>query len=473
MTNPRQPVEPFRIKSIEPIRLLSRSDRESRIAAAAYNIFKIEARDCYIDLLTDSGTGAMSNAQWAAIMMGDESYAGADSFRRFETTVKSIFRKTKVIPCHQGRVAENLMFSTILKKGQYVLNNTHFDTTRGNVLHKGGIPVDLPCKESFSDQPGPFKGNMDIVRLEEFITGHQRGEIAMVIVTVTNNSAGGQPVSMGNIREVSEICHRYRIPFYFDCARFAENCYFIKQLEAGYSEMSIREIAAEMFDLCDGVMMSAKKDGLANIGGFIALNDEDLYSRLAELLVLIEGFPTYGGLAGRDLEALAVGLEEVMNEEYLRYRTEQVAYLGARIKEAGMPIIEPTGGHAVFVDAGKFLPHIPSEQFPGQGLTVAFYLEGGVRVVEIGSLMFGGIDPNTGKKLSAGRELVRMAVPRRVYTNSHMDYVAEVAERIVRNKASVTGLTIVRESQFLRHFTCELAVAEPKREEAGRKSRPV
>ena len=451
--------------------MLSRAEREARIAAASYNIFKLDARDCYIDLLTDSGTGAMSNAQWAAIMMGDESYAGADSFRRFERTVQTIFRKKKVIPCHQGRVAENLMFSTILSKGQYVLNNTHFDTTRGNILHKGGVPIDLPCPESFSDQPTPFKGNMDIPRLEEFIARHRREEIAMVIITVTNNSAGGQPVSMANIREVSEICHRHQIPFYFDCARFAENCYFIKQLETGYNQMSVREIAAEMFDLCDGVMMSAKKDGLANIGGFIALNDEQLYARLAELLVLIEGFPTYGGLAGRDLEALSVGLEEVLDEDYLKYRTEQVAYLGARIKDVGMPIIEPTGGHAVFIDAGRFLPHISPERLPGQGLTIAFYIEGGIRVVEIGTLMFGGVDPKTGKKFTASRELVRMAIPRRVYTNSHMDYVAETAASIVRNKSAVKGFRIVRESEFLRHFTCELTFDEPKEAAVGQKSR--
>jgi tryptophanase len=471
MKNLRQPVEPFRIKSIEPIRLLSRAEREAKIKAAAYNIFKLEARDCYIDLLTDSGTGAMSKSQWAAIMMGDESYAGADSFRRFEAAVQSIFRKKKVIPCHQGRVAENLMFSTILKKGQYVLNNTHFDTTRGNILHKGGVPIDLPCKESDSDAPLAFKGNMDIAGLEEFIAKHRREEIAMVMITVTNNTAGGQPVSMANIREVSEICHRYKLPFYFDCARFAENCWFVKQKEPGYEQISVRQIAAEMFDLCDGVMMSAKKDGLANIGGFIALDDEELYGRLAELLVLIEGFPTYGGLAGRDLEALAVGLEEVLDEEYLRYRIDQVAYLGAKMKEAGFPIIEPTGGHAVFIDAGKFLPHVPAEQFPGQGMTVGLYLEGGIRTAEIGSLMFGGIDPNTGRKLTARRELVRLAVPRRVYTNSHLDYVAEVGERIARNKAAITGFTITRESRFLRHFTCDLAPAVPKAEEVGQKGR--
>ncbi|HVP07351.1 MAG TPA: tryptophanase [Candidatus Acidoferrum sp.] len=453
----RQPAEPFRIKAIEPIKLLSRKEREQRMAAAHYNLFKIDAKDIYIDLLTDSGTGAMSNHQWAALMLGDESYAGAISFRKFEKVVKEIFRKKHVIPCHQGRVAENLMFSTILKRGQFVLNNTHFDTTRGNVLHKGGIPIDLPCPESVSDEPRPFKGNMDILRLEEFINEHGSDSIAMVIMTVTNNSSGGQPVSMANIHETSEICHRYGLPFYFDAARFAENCYFIKRDEPGYADRSIREIAFEMFESCDGAMMSAKKDGLANMGGFIALNDDDWYNRLGDLLILIEGFLTYGGLSGRDLEVLAVGLEEVLEFDYLDNRIKQIAYFGEKMKEAGYPIIEPTGGHAVFIDAGKFLPHVPVDQYPAQGLSVAFYLEGGIRTVEIGSIMFGSEDPKTGKKNFAPKELVRMAVPRRVYTNSHLDYVAEVGERIASVKQSIPGYRIVHEAQYLRHFTCDLA----------------
>jgi tryptophanase len=452
----RQPAEPFRIKSVEPIRLLSRQEREQKIADAHYNLFKIDAADIYVDLLTDSGTGAMSNKQWAALMMGDESYAGAISFRKFEKVVREICRKKKVLPVHQGRVAENLMFSTILKRGQYVLNNTHFDTTRGNVLHKGGIPVDLPCPESDMDDPRPFKGNMDVLKLEEFIRAHGRESIAMVIMTITNNSSGGQPVSMANIHEASEICHRYNLPFYFDAARFAENCYFIKRDESGYSNKSIRDIATEMFDACDGVMMSAKKDGLANIGGFIALNDEALYDRIAQLMILIEGYITYGGLAGRDLEILAVGLEEVLDFDYLDNRIRQIAYFGEKMKQAGFPIIEPTGGHAVFLDAGKFLPNIPAEQFPAQGLAVAFYLEGGIRVVEIGSLMFGGVDVKTGKKFFAPKELVRMAVPRRVYTNSHFDYVAETGERIASKKHSIPGYRITRETEFLRHFMCDM-----------------
>jgi len=296
----RQPAEPYRIKSVEPIKLLSREEREARLQAAKFNLFKLDAHEIYIDLLTDSGTGAMSTQQWAALMLGDETYAGARSFRKFEATVQEIFRKKYVVPCHQGRVAENLVFSSVLRPGQYVLNNTHFDTTRGNVLHKGGIPIDLPCEAAHSDDPLPFKGDIDTAKLEEFIRSKGRDTIAMVILTITNNSSGGQPVSMANIKETSEICHRFDIPFYFDCARFAENAYFIKRDEAGYRDKSIPEIVGEMFDAVDGAMMSAKKDGLANMGGFIALNDRELYEKLTELLILIEGFPTYGGMGGRD-----------------------------------------------------------------------------------------------------------------------------------------------------------------------------
>lgn len=460
MKRQEQPTEPYRIKAVEPIRLLSRHEREAKIVAANYNIFKVDAEDIYIDLLTDSGTAAMSNRQWAALMMGDESYAGARSFRRFEKTVRELTGKKWIVPCHQGRVAENLIFNTLLKKGQFVPNNTHFDTTRGNCLHKGGIPIDLPCRESASNEPAPFKGNMDTEKLSAFIEENGADKIAMVIMTVTNNSAGGQAVSMANIREAAEICHRHHVLFYFDCARFAENCYFIKRDEPGYAGKSIQDIAAEMFSYADGAMMSAKKDGLANIGGFIAIDDEDVYRRVSELLILIEGYPTYGGLAGRDLEVLAVGLKEVLDFEYLDFRIEQVAYLGWRIKEAGMPIIEPTGGHAIFVDAGRLLECIPPEQFPGVGLVVEFYVEGGIRTVEIGSLMFGSTDPVSGKFLPAARELVRMAIPRRVYTNSHLDYIAATASRIVGRRDDIKGYEIARESEFLRHFTCDLRVRE-------------
>ncbi|MCK4572984.1 MAG: tryptophanase [candidate division Zixibacteria bacterium] len=457
-----QPPEPYRIKSVEPIRLLHRPEREKRLIEASYNIFGLRAQDIYIDLLTDSGTGAMSTRQWAALMMGDETYAGAVSFQHFEETVRKITRKRFVIPCHQGRSAENMVFTTILEKGQYIVNNTHFDTTRANTLHKGGIAVDLPCPESTSLEPSSFKGNMDVEKLEKFIKKHGRDKIPMVIMTVTNNSVGGQPVSMKNIKEVSAICKKHNILYFFDCARFAENCYFIRRDESGYADKAIEDIAAEMFEQCDGVMMSAKKDGLANIGGFVALNDERLYQKLTELMIIIEGFPTYGGLAGRDLEVLAIGLQEVMDFSYLDFRIEQVAYFGRQLKQAGMPIVEPTGGHAVFVDAGQYLPHIPAERFPGQALTTAFYIEGGVRVVEIGSLMFGGEDLTNGEKLLAPRELVRMALPRRVYTNSHLDYVAGVAQTITNRKESLTGYEIAWESELLRHFTCRLKPAAPE-----------
>lgn len=460
MHRKRQPAEPYRIKSIEPIRLIDPQIRKQRIEAAHYNLFKLEANDIYLDLLTDSGTSAMSNRQWAALMLGDESYAGAQSFRKFEETVQQIFRKRLVIPCHQGRVAENLMFSTILKPGMFVLNNTHFDTTRGNILHKGGVPIDLPCAEAADPAPHPFKGDMDTEALQRFIAEHGAESIAMVMLTVTNNSAGGQPVSMANIREVSSICRTHGLLFYFDCARFAENCFFIKRDEVTHRDATIEAIAHEMFDYCDGVMMSAKKDGLASIGGFIALDDELLYQKLTELEILIEGFPTYGGMAGRDLEVLAVGLQEVMEYDYLDFRIAQVAYFNEQLASLGMPVVQPSGGHAVFIDAGAFLPHIPPEQFPGQALAVAFYLEGAIRSVEIGSLMFGGTDPVTGAVIPARQELVRMALPRRVYTNSHIEYIAEVAETIVRKKESLQGFAISHQPKFLRHFTCDLVLAE-------------
>jgi len=453
----RQPAEPYRIKSVEPIKLLNHNDRVKRLEAASYNLFRLDAPDIYIDLLTDSGTTAMSNRQWAALMMGDETYAGATSFRNFERTVQEITGKRFVIPCHQGRSAENLMFSTALEPGQYVVNNTHFDTTRGNTQHKKGIPIDLPCSASASDEPHPFKGNMDVAKLDEFI--HEKGveQICMVMMTITNNSVGGQPVSMRNIKEVSDLCRAHGLPFYFDCARFAENAYFIKRDESGYHNKTIEEIVYEMFSYVDGALMSAKKDGLANIGGFIALNDEEMYRRLTELMIIVEGYPTYGGLAGRDMEVLSIGLKEVMDFDYLDFRVEQVAYLGQKLHDCGMPIVQPTGGHAVFVDAGKLLPHIPANEFPAQALACAFYVEGGIRTVEIGSLMFGGTDPNSGEELTAPRELVRMAIPRRVYTNSHLDYIVEVGQKIVDRADTLSGFRITRESPILRHFTCDLA----------------
>jgi tyrosine phenol-lyase len=449
--------EPFRIKSVETIRLLDQREREQRLRDAHYNVFKLQAQDVYIDFLTDSGTGAMSTRQWAALMMGDESYAGAVSFQKFESTIQRIFRKRFVIPTHQGRAAENLLFSVMVRPGQYVLNNTHFDTTRANTLHKGGIAVDLPAKESVSDSALPFKGNMDTVALENFLKNHDQSEIAMVIMTVTNNAVGGQPVSIQNIADTSEICSRYRIPFFIDSARFAENCWFIRRDEREYQHTSIEEIAHTMFDLCDGVMMSAKKDGIANMGGFIALNDESVCEKVRNIMVVTEGFPTYGGLSGREMETVAVGLEDALQLDYLSYRIGQVASLGDNLKRAGLPIVEPTGGHAVFIDAGKLLPRIPANEFPGQAVAVEFYRLGGIRVAEIGSLMNGGTDPNTGATFTSPMELVRLAIPRRVYTSAHCQYVAKVGAQIVARKNELCGYRITHSSPLLRHFTCDLA----------------
>ncbi|MEE9441473.1 MAG: tryptophanase [candidate division Zixibacteria bacterium] len=453
----KKPIEPFRIKVTEPISLLSEKERIKKIEEAGYNIFKIRAEDIFIDLLTDSGTGALSQNQWAGLMVGDESYACGRNWYHFEEIVKDIFQKEFVLPCHQGRVAENILFSTLLKKGDYVPNNTHFDTTRANTMHKGGIPLDLPCEEIDKDDSDfRFKGNFDTEALEDLIKRVGPDKIPLVIITITNNSAGGLGVSMENIREVRSICDRYGIPMFFDAARFAENAFFIKKFEPEFKNHTIKAIAQEMLGYADGAMMSAKKDGLSNMGGFLVVNDEGLAGRLKELLILIEGFPTYGGLSGRDLEAIAIGLKEALNEDYLEYRTGQIAYFGEILTQAGVPIITPTGGHAVFIDAGKMLPHIAPKHFPGQSLTVELYRKGGVRAVEIGSLMFGGADPNTGKKLTAKKESVRLAVPRRMYTASHLEYVADIAAEIVKTKEKLHGYKIVQEPKYLRHFTCVL-----------------
>ena len=453
----KRPIEPFRIKSVEPIHLLPQDLRAKKIADAGFNIFKLRAEDVFIDLLTDSGTGAMSQKQWAGIMIGDESYAGARNWFHFEETIKDIFQKNFVLPCHQGRVAENILFSTILKKGDYVPNNTHFDTTRANAMHKGGLALDLPCPEEKSHESDfPFKGNFDTDRLEALIKKVGPEKVPVVIITVTNNSVGGLAVSMANIIAVRQICTRYHIPLFFDAARYAENAWFIKNHEPGYADWTIKAIAQEMFSHADGVMMSAKKDGLANMGGFLAVNDELLAGKLKELLILIEGFPTYGGLNGRDLEAIAIGLKEALEEDYLNYRIGQIAYFGDLLRQAGCPIVMPTGGHAIFIDAGQLLPHILSAQFPGQSLTIEFYRRGGVRVVEIGSLMFGGDDPNTGESFAPNRELVRLAVPRRVYSNSHLEYVAEIARQITKGKDGLRGYKISKAPAYLRHFTCDL-----------------
>ncbi|RPH54728.1 tryptophanase, partial [bacterium] len=409
-------IEPFRIKTVEPIRMTSREERIGFLEKADWNLFKIPADDILIDLLTDSGTGAMSAEQWAAVMRGDESYAGSKSWFRFEARVHELTGFRHIIPTHQGRAAERILFSCLGVAGRMVINNTHFDTTRANVEALGGRAVDIPVPEArVPADESPFKGNIDLSELERLLAGH-REEIAAVMITVTNNSGGGQPASLANLRAASALCRAAGVPFFLDACRFAENAWFIKLREEGQGERTVEEIAREMFRLADGATFSAKKDGLANIGGFLAANDDRLARQEEELLILTEGFPTYGGLAGRDLEAIAVGLTEVVNEDYLRYREASTRYLGAGLMKAGMPIVRPTGGHAVYLDAGTFLPHIPPEQFPGQALACAFYVEGGVRGVEIGTFMFGGKDPATGEERRAPLELLRLAIPRRVYT---------------------------------------------------------
>jgi len=441
-------IEPFKIKSVEPIRWTTRLRREELLRAAHYNVFQVAADEILIDLLTDSGTGAMSTAQWAAMVEGDESYAGSRSFFRLHGTVQGIFGYRHVIPTHQGRAAERILFNVMCRKGDVVPNNTHFDTTRANVEYVGAEAVDLPCSEGRDlSRPAPFKGNMDVDGLEKLIARVGRDRVPLVMLTVTNNSGGGQPVSMENARAVSAVCRRHDIPLYFDACRFAENSYFIKLREPGYQQTAPREIAREMFALGDGCTMSAKKDGLANIGGFLCTNDDDLAQQEENLLILTEGYPTYGGLAGRDLEAVAVGLEEALGEDYLRYRITSTSYLGSHIAEHGVPIVQPPGGHAIYLDARAFLPHIPPEQFPGVALANQLYLEGGIRSVEIGTLMFGS---------AAKYDLARLAIPRRVYTQSHIDYVIEVILEVWKNREAIRGLRLVYEAPFLRHFTARL-----------------
>jgi tyrosine phenol-lyase len=447
-------IEPFRIKSVEPIRWTTRAQREERLKAAHYNLFLLPADDVLIDLLTDSGTGAMSTHQWAAIMEGDESYAGSRSFDRFKRSIQEIFGYTHVIPTHQGRAAERILFGVACKKGDVVPNNTHFDTTRANVEFTGAEAADLVIPEG--KQPSstyPFKGNMDVAALENLIARVGREHVPLVMLTVTNNSGGGQPVSMQNVREVSAVCRRHGIPLYFDACRFAENSWFIKLREPGYESKTPKQIAQEMFSYGDGCTMSAKKDGMANIGGFLCTNDDILAQQEKDLLILTEGYPTYGGLAGRDLEAIAVGVQEALEEDYLRYRIASIAYLGNHIAEAGVPIVQPPGGHAVYIDARGFLPHIPSEQFPGVALGCELYLDGGVRSVEIGTLMF---------NRAAQMDLVRLAIPRRVYTQSHIDYLVEVILEVWKNRDNIRGMRLTYEAPFLRHFTAQL---EPVGEE--------
>ncbi len=452
----RFPSEPFRIKVVEPIRRTTREERLRLLREAGYNLFKVPADGVYVDLLTDSGTSAMSDHQWAGLMLGDESYAGSKNFFHLEETVRSIFGYRHVIPTHQGRMAENLLFSTVVKPGMCVPNNIHFDTTRANVEHQGARALDLVIKEAYDPHcEMPFKGDMDLVRLEETINRVGREQIPLVMVTITNNSGGGQPVSMRNIRETRALVQRYGIPLFFDACRFAENCYFIKEREAGYAETPILDIARELFGYGDGCTMSAKKDGLVNIGGFLSLNDNTWAQDITNMLILVEGFPTYGGLAGRDLEAMARGLREVLDEEYLRFRIGQVRYLGELLDTAGVPILKPIGGHAVYLNAKDFLPHIPPDQFPAQALTVALYREYGIRGVEIGTVMFGTRDPKTGQTRHPELEMVRLAIPRRVYTNMQITYVAESIADLYRQRDGIRGLRMTYEAPVLRHFTAQ------------------
>ncbi len=448
--------EPYRIKMVEAIHLTPREERLRLLEQAGYNLFMIPAEAVFVDLLTDSGTGAMSDRQWAALMRGDESYAQARSWFRFYEVVSGLTGMEHVLPAHQGRAAENILFSNISKPGLVIPSNNHFDTTRANIEFYGAEAVDLVVPEGRDMKSHyPFKGNMDLERLEELLKT-RGGEVPLCMLTVTNNTGGGQPVSLENLRATSALCHRYGVPFFLDACRFAENAYFIKTRETACSHMTVREIAKAMFASADGATMSAKKDGLGNIGGFLSLRDGDLAGRLKNTLILREGFPTYGGLAGRDLEALAAGLEEVTDEAYLKARIGQVARFGEALTERGVPILEPTGGHAVYLDARGAFPHIPAEDYPAQSLTVALYAEGGVRGVEIGSFMFGKTDAS-GNLVPAALELVRLAIPRRVYTDNHLAYVAEVAGEIVRNKERFGGYRVVDAPPFLRHFTAKLA----------------
>jgi len=438
-------IEPFRIKSVEPLRHTTREERERYLQAAGYNLFLIEARNILIDLLTDSGTSAMSTEQWAALMRGDESYAGSESFFRLQRVASDLTGFRHIIPAHQGRAAERILFTVVCKPGQVVPSNTHFDTTRANVEFTGAKAVDLPIPEAGDTQARlDFKGNMDVDALRRLIASEGAANIPLVMVTVTNNSGGGQPVSLENIAAVKGVCAEHGIPFYLDACRFAENAWFIREREPGYADWSPKQIAQKMFSFADGCTFSAKKDAFANIGGLLCTNDDRVAQLETNLLILTEGFPTYGGLAGRDLEAIAVGLEEILDPDYLRYRIISTGYLGRHIADHGVPIVEPPGGHAIYIDAARMLPHIPAEQFPGQALAVELYRHAGIRSVEIGSVMFGA---------AARHELLRLAIPRRVYTQSHIDYVVEAILEVNARKQEIRGMEIVQAPPFLRHFS--------------------
>ena len=447
-------IEPFRIKMVEPSRHLTRREREQKLQEAGYNVFNLRAEDVTIDLLTDSGTGAMSAAQWAGIMEGDESYAGSRSFFRFQKTFRDLTGIKHILPTHQGRASEKILFAVAVRAGQVVPNNAHFDTTRANVEYRGAEALDLAVEEAHDyTSDYPFKGNMDVGKLRRRLESEDRSRIPLVMMTVTNNTCGGQPVSLQNVREVSHLCRQARIPFFLDACRFAENAYFIKIREKGQGDRSVREIALEMFSCADGFTFSAKKDAIANIGGVLGFNDDRWANEARNLLILTEGFPTYGGLAGRDLEAISQGIEEVLDENYLQYRIASIAYLGSRLAKGGVPVLHPFGGHAIFVDGKAFLPHVPPQQFPAQALACEFYLHAGIRGVEIGTVMFGKTDPKTGQQIPADQELLRLAIPRRTYTQSHIDYVIEAILEVYEARDRIRGLKIVDEPPRLRHFT--------------------
>ena len=450
---PKTIIEPFRIKMVEPIQITTKPERIKLLEEAHCNTFLLQAQDVIIDLLTDSGTSAMSSAQWSAMMVGDESYAGARSWIKMEDSVKDITNYKYILPTHQGRAAERILYGHLGGKGKVFISNTHFDTTRANIEFSGAEAVD--CLTEFGKNPAtehPFKGNLDIKKLNDTINEWGAKNVGAVILTVTNNSGGGQPVSMENAKEVAKICKEHGVLFILDACRIAENAYFIKQREKGFENYTYKQIAQEMFSLADGCTMSAKKDAIVNMGGFLALNNEKLADECKNLLIITEGFSTYGGLSGRDMEALAVGFQEVFDKDYLHYRIASTTYLGDKLHSMGIPIMRPVGGHAVYIDARKFYNHIPINQYPGQALACDLYLEGGIRSVEIGSVMFGKYDEK-GKLIPADMDLVRLAIPRRVYTQSHVDYIVEIFEELLKNKNKSRGIKIIKENQFLRHFT--------------------